>query len=460
MFSASLTAAEEIGRVTVTEGRVDVTRLPDNEAVLLADGAPVFIGDSIRAKDHSKAEIEFVDKSVVKIAPNTRIEIKDFAVKGTAREHAEIYIARGKIFADVSRAGKPGTFIITTPNARGSVRGTEVIVLYQAERTSALVRDGRLSICNIALPDQKEEIAAGEAIMVPFNSPPEKSRPYMDAEFAIHEQDTKPTYFQAVSLGKETAKMKGVVTAMAGSVRVLKKGASGRHSVKLNEILDEGDKIETEKDGRVSILFENGNVLDLQADSRILLATLQRDPRTGEFDNTFESDEGRIKAVVEKLGKKSAFRVKTPSALCGVRGTVMYVNVTAGSTQAFYEGGGGIVTNPVSGNTTLVESGQNTVSTIAGTISTPTITPADTNMKLDASYNYGVVQDNYTAPENAATNTGKVAEVGGAISVDTAAFLNTGTEIARFNPPQELVPVTEASPSSLTKKETSEYSGC
>jgi len=230
----------EIGKVTAVEGRVDVTRAPDNEAVPLVADAPFFVGDAIRAKDHSKAEIAFADKSVIKVAPNTRMEIKDFAVKGSTREHAEIHIARGKIFADVSKTGSADTFIITTPNAKGTVRGTEVIVFYQSERTSALVKDGRLSICNAALPAEMKNLESGEAIMVPFDAPPEKPRPYMESEFALHEQDTKPAIFKAAPLGKGATAMRGAITTLIGGVRVFKKGAADWHYAKLNEVVEEG----------------------------------------------------------------------------------------------------------------------------------------------------------------------------------------------------------------------------
>jgi hypothetical protein len=279
--------------------------------------------------------------------------------------------------------------------------------------------------------------------MVQFDAPPKDPRSYMDAEFSMHESDAKPTPFRTISVGKEATKMRGVITVMAGGVRVLKKGAPDWHYAKLKDVLEEGDKVETAQDGRVNISFENGNLLDLQNNSRILLATLRKDPKTGEFENTFESDGGKIKAVVEKLGKKSAFRVKTPTALCGVRGTVMYVNVAAGATQAFYEGGGGTVTNPVSGDTAFVESGQNTVSTGTGQISAPVTTSVEAKMTLSASYDYGVVQDNYAAPENAAAGTGGNASGMNGAKMNTAADLDTGTGGGGFNPPPDLVPITE-----------------
>ncbi|MCX5666956.1 MAG: FecR family protein [Candidatus Omnitrophica bacterium] len=441
---SAMAMTAEIGKVTAAEGRVDVTRAPDNEAVLLSQGAPVFVGDSIRAKDHSKAEIVFADRSVVKIAPNTRMEIKDFAVKGSARVHAEIHIARGKIFADVSKTGSPDTFIITTPNAKGSVRGTEVIVFYQSERTGALVKDGRLSISNVSLPGQKKELTGGEAVMVSFDAAPEKPRPYMDAEFALHEQDTRPAIFREVSLGKGAGAMRGAITTLMGGVRILKKGGADWHYAKLNEFVEEGDKVETAEDGMTSLLFDNGNIVQIQPNSRIILSILKKDPKTGEFDNTFEVDSGKVKAVVEKLGKSSNFRVKTPTALCGVRGTIMYVNVAAGATQAFYEGGGGVVTNPVSGDTTFVESGQNAVSTDAGAISAPAATPADVKMTLDASYSYGVAQGEYAAPESSAAD----AKDGGTTvpGADDTPGTNTPTNGGGGIIPPDPVPITVANP--------------
>lgn len=438
----AMAATAGIGKVTATEGRVDVTRVPDNEAVPLKEGAPVFVGDSIRAKDHSKVEVVFADKSVVKLAPNTRMEIEDFTVNGSTRKNAQIYLARGKILADVSRTGSPDTFIITTPNAKGSVRGTEVIVFYQAERTNALVKDGRLSIYNTALPDQEREITGGEAIMVPFDSPPDKPRPYMDSEFALHEKDTKPIVFRAVSLGKGATVMRGAITTLVGGVRILKKGGADWHYAKLNEFIEEGDKLETAEDGMVSILFDNGNIVQIQPNSRLIFSVLKRDPKTGEFDNTFEMDVGKIKAVVEKLGEGSNFRVKTPTALCGVKGTVMYLDVSPSSTQAFYEGGGGVVTSTISGDTQFVESGQNTVSTSAGTISTPVATSTTEMVACDAGFDYGLNQGGYTAPENNPIDP-KSGTTTTVPSTGPNPDLNTQPGGGTVTIPPDLVPITE-----------------
>ncbi|MDO8536136.1 MAG: FecR family protein, partial [Candidatus Omnitrophota bacterium] len=444
---SAMAMAAEIGKVTAAEGRVDVTRAPDNEAILLPEGAPVFVGDAVRTKDHSKVEIVFADKSVVKIAPNTHMEIKDFAVKGSTRERAEIYISRGKILADVSKTGSPDTFIITTPNAKGSVRGTEVIVFYQAERTNALVKDGRLSIYNIALPEQKKEITGGEEILIPFDAAPEKPRPYMDAEFELHKQDTKPVVFRAVSLGKDAAVMRGTITTLMGGVRILKKGGTDWHYVKLNEFVGEGDKIEAAEDGRMSLQFDNGNIIQIQPNSRITLSTLRRDPKTKEFDNTFDMDTGKLKAVVEKLGTKSSFRVKTPTALCGVRGTIMYLEVSLASTQAFYEGGGGVVTNTISGDTQFMESGQNAMSTSAGTISVPVVTSTEQKMTCEATYEYGVAKGEYAAPENGAVDTkGGDTTVSGMANNSDTKTQTGGTNGTGTTIPAELVPITEVTP--------------
>ncbi|MFA5147008.1 MAG: FecR family protein [Candidatus Omnitrophota bacterium] len=446
MPCVAMAGAVPIGKVTAVEGRVDVTRSPDNEAVSLAEGLPIFEGDSVRTKGHSKAELEFTDRSTVKIAPNTRMEIKEFKVAGSAREHAEIHIARGKVLADVSKTGRPDTFMITTPNSKGAVKGTQVLVLYQAERTSALVKDGRLSICNVALPGQVKDIANGEAVMVPFDAPPEAPRPYMESEFMLHEKDTKPTVIKAVSIGKTSAAMSCSITTLVGGVRVLKKGASDWHYAKPDETLGEGDRIETSEDGKATLLLDNGNLLHIQPGSRIALATLKRDPKTGEFDNTFESDMGKVKAVVEKLGKNSNFRIKTPTAMCGVRGTVMFLTISPAATQAFYEGGGGIVTNTISGDTQFVGSGQNTVSSNTGAVAAPAMTSNEARTSLNASFDYGVVHDGYTAPANDAGATGEGGKHAIGLNKDGGGHAKGEGKggPGAFQVPPALIPITEA----------------
>jgi len=133
----------------------------------------------------------------------------------------------------------------------------------------------------------------------------------------------------------------------------------------------------------VEITLENGNLLSLQSNSEILLKRIRHDPETGEYENSFESDRGKIKAIVERLGKNSTFRVKTPSAVCGVRGTVMYLDISQGWTQAWYEGGQGDMTNTFSGDMVVLDPGQNSTSSSNGDLSNPAFTTTQQRITLE-----------------------------------------------------------------------------
>ncbi len=407
VFIHSLSNADvrEAGRVSYLEGRADIVRSAKGEATFLKDSDLVYVGDCIRTKSHSKVAIAFRDGSVVRLAPGTRIEVSEYELDGKdKRQDAKIKITRGKIRAIVAKASKADSFTIVTPNAAGTVKGSDIFVYYQAGKTGVLVTEGHMSILNQALPEKKEEVIEGDCALVPFKNPPAQIRPYYDSELSRYKKDTEPTVTAIKMLAKDATKMYGTITVMSGGVRVQTSGESDWHYARLNEVVSEGSKVQTSVDGRVEIRLDNGNILSLQPDSEIVLKILRRDPKTGDYENSFESSTGKIKAVVEKLGKNSTFQVKTPTAMCGVRGTVMYLDVQPTATAAYYEGGYGEVTNTISGQSTMVEAGQNSVADNTGTVSAPAYTTNEQRLNMDEAWSgdpAAASAQGYTSPDTA-----------------------------------------------------------
>ncbi len=389
----------EVGTYTSLEGRIDVTRLEEDTASRVKKEEPVFLRDVIRTKSNSRAEVTFKDGTVLRLAPNSRVAIEEYDIKdGNKRQNATVRLYRGKMRAIVSKNGGTSNFHIVTPSAKGTVKGTDIVAFHQADKTGVFVKDGQISVYNPAYPDDVTKLSKGDFVTIPLSDIPDKPRPYVDAEFSAHEKDTKPSQMSRDTLeGKGVRKMKGLITSVQGEVRVYKHGNKKFRLAKIDEVLTEGDKVMTGPDGGVEITMENGNMLSLQANSEIFMKRIRHDPKTGEYENSFEADRGKIRAIVERLGKKSTFRVKTPSAVCGVRGTVMYLDITEGWTQAWYEGGQGDMTSLVSGDMVVLDPGQNSTANSAGNLGTPVYTTVKDRITLEEFWSQGVAMTNYSS---------------------------------------------------------------
>jgi hypothetical protein len=89
------TQASPVGTFTYLEGKVDITS-PGKMAIPAGLETEVNIGDIIRAKSRSKAEITFTDGNILRIAQNTRVEITEYMM-GEEESSEILNLYRGKI---------------------------------------------------------------------------------------------------------------------------------------------------------------------------------------------------------------------------------------------------------------------------------------------------------------------------------------------------------------------------
>lgn len=376
-----------VGTITFIEGIADLSRYGE-EAKTLKEDQAVYVNDRIRTKTHSKLEITFLDKSVLKLAPSTCIQVEEFRLDyRSRREHAEIKLKRGKLEAIVSKTGKPETFVIQTPNSRGAVRGSDIFMSYLAGKTGVFVNEGAISVYNPALPAVKTNLTTGDCVYVPFNEAPGSVRPALGAELALHKRDVQPELIRKWIPTKNSEEMNAVIVSLSGTVRIFQRGMDDFQAAKQDDFLSEGDKLQTGEDGQAKITFNNGNSLLLEANTELIFTTLRYDPISGDYENTLEMSRGKVSGVVEKINKKSTFQVKTPTAICGVRGTFLQIAITPPpvsitgptiqppQTHVFFEGGGGVVSSLLTGQSQAVGAGQNVRVDVRGNVSAPVFTP-------------------------------------------------------------------------------------
>lgn len=192
LLAASFAFADGAGRFVSVEGKVDVLKAGAAEAVAASADDIVSAGDIVRTKGRSKTEIDFADNSSLKIGENSRVQIKEYSVENGKRTSGAILVERGGVRATVPKTSGKNDFIIDTPNATGSVKGTDLFVTFQKSATSALVVNGKFSVANLAFPDKVVNITGGNAALIPADEPPQAPREYLALEKSNYEIFTEP----------------------------------------------------------------------------------------------------------------------------------------------------------------------------------------------------------------------------------------------------------------------------
>jgi hypothetical protein len=164
-----LSAAAPVGKVTLSEGRVDVLKVGRNMATPVSTGDPVDVGDIYRAKSRSRVEITFLNKNMIRIAPGSRVEIKEYMVKGE-NTTGSVRLHRGKVQAlsssdfvkRVAAFAEGNRFEVHTLNAVAGIRGSDMIVSVDRGATMVIFVSGKGYLYNPARPDVVVPIVGGQ----------------------------------------------------------------------------------------------------------------------------------------------------------------------------------------------------------------------------------------------------------------------------------------------------------
>jgi len=142
-------------------------------------GKMVGVGDELRTPKDVSIELLFPDGSVIKIAPETHIVIKDFGIIETTKlSTSTIKLMKGKVRAFVyPLINKSSRFNIETENATVGVRGTDFGVTHDLKNSKTklvcLVGEVGVQSNDEALKDNKPiPVKKDEAITVVPNAAP------------------------------------------------------------------------------------------------------------------------------------------------------------------------------------------------------------------------------------------------------------------------------------------------
>jgi hypothetical protein len=125
----------------------------------------------------------------------------------------------------------------------------------------------------------------------------------------------------------------GQFTELNGQVTVAKAGGQSIQAV-LGTRVGQGDKVTTAKNAKATILFQDGSVLRLGPSTTLGITKLNYQEDKGIAEAAYDLASGTLMSVVGSLfgNDKSSYTVRTPTAVAGVRGTMLILKV--GQTQS------------------------------------------------------------------------------------------------------------------------------
>jgi hypothetical protein len=122
------------------------------------------------------------------------------------------------------------------------------------------------------------------------------------------------------------------IVSLEGSVWFRKSGTTEWKGAEKGMLLLENDEIKTGESGTAVLLLDTAGEtgrLDLAENSQMRFEVMRKDPLTDDKSTLLDLAVGKVMVKAETLQRNSTFQVKTPTSICGVRGTLFEVTVEA-----------------------------------------------------------------------------------------------------------------------------------
>jgi len=174
-------STKSIGVFTAVSGTVEVQNSHDVTR-LAKEGGMVNVLDVVYTHDNARAEILFHDGNIIRLAPKTRLKIKEYELKGSRSSHI-INLLMGKlrnivnVIYDSGQGTKEGGYEVHTPTAVCGVRGTDFFVYYEDNLSGAMFLKGKGYVYSMDVPDEIVTITAGQQMTVPSAKEPPRVGP-------------------------------------------------------------------------------------------------------------------------------------------------------------------------------------------------------------------------------------------------------------------------------------------
>jgi len=121
----------------------------------------------------------------------------------------------------------------------------------------------------------------------------------------------------------------GSITAIEGEVWLAHRGDKASYPAMLGDSIYLYDHVQTEIASRVQILFEDESLLNLAENTYIQITEHVYSPEQNRRSSLFRLVMGKVRAIVGRyFGGGSTYKVSTPTAIIGVRGTHFIIDAT------------------------------------------------------------------------------------------------------------------------------------
>jgi hypothetical protein len=145
-------------------------------------------------------------------------------------------------------------------------------------------------------------------------------------------------FYAAVALAAGPA---GTVTHLSGPL-LAKKADGSMKSLSRNSVVEQGDTLITEKRTYARIKFNDGSEVTLRPDSQFKVESFSYDQAKPKEDKAFFAlVKGSLRTITGQVGKRGvpdSYKMKTPPAVIGIRGTIFEVKICAGNCAGLPDG--------------------------------------------------------------------------------------------------------------------------
>jgi hypothetical protein len=185
-----------------------------------------------------------------------------------------------------------------------------------------------------------------------------------------------------------------IITAVQGKAMIIKPGSTEGKKAAMGQALQQGEKVITDKNSTVSLAFENGSVIQVEAESNFVveeflqapwevseqaLSEMKTEPSNSKLSTFLEY--GDVTSGVKKLKLGSSLTVSTPIGSAGIRGTDFKVGM-----QRDAKGGSkGLSVAVASGEVAVSTKGGATTSVKGGFSTSVSVTPGENGRGSSAS---------------------------------------------------------------------------
>jgi len=140
-----------------------------------------------------------------------------------------------------------------------------------------------------------------------------------------------PVFFTLLSFNVSGKEAVGKISFYVGRVFVIPAGTTELAMATFNKPLFAGDKIETKKESRCEITLATGDVIRVDANSLFTLEIVEMSGKSVKTESSLQ--QGKVWNNIKKIfTDEGSFKVKSPSAVIAVRGTIYRVDANPDST--------------------------------------------------------------------------------------------------------------------------------